>query len=239
MSYITIIIIIVLLILFICYFIPKYLVLALQQIFPSILFHFYNNTEKLIALTFDGIPCSDQDFSDLLDILEKYNIKSTIFITSRCVENTDLLIKAIKDGHQLANHGKTGGYACFMDYNQLTEEIQACDKILRDLYSLADTPFPEFNFYRPGYGFISKNIIDYTNSNNMIIALGSIYPWDTIIRNPYINYIYIILKILSGDIIIMHNINTSNKTMEYLFPWLNRNNYNSITLDKIYKSYKK
>lgn len=54
----------------------------------------------------DGIKVSRIGTKKILDILSKNNVKATLFCTSNFVEHaTDVVERAIKDGHEIAAHG--------------------------------------------------------------------------------------------------------------------------------------
>ena len=66
------------------------------------------NTE--VFLTIDDAITNTHSFEETLQILDQFNAKATFFVISSLVEsnqiNEHLLIKALKSGHHLANHGE-------------------------------------------------------------------------------------------------------------------------------------
>ena len=64
----------------------------------------YKTDEKKIALTFDDWA-SDDTVDEILDILDRYNIKSTFFLIGEGVEENPSLAYTISQrGHEIANH---------------------------------------------------------------------------------------------------------------------------------------
>jgi hypothetical protein len=57
---------------YVLYWLPKKMIELLNMFFPQILFKNKNN----IYLTFDDVPYDDQSFKNILDELQKYNVKS-------------------------------------------------------------------------------------------------------------------------------------------------------------------
>jgi len=93
----------------------------------------YKNTEeKRVFLTFDDGP-SKTVTPHILDILKNENIKATFFVLGSRVEyNPDLVKRAYKEGHYIANHGYSHIYSniycsidtIFNEYNKTEACIQ-------------------------------------------------------------------------------------------------------------------
>ena len=77
----------------------------------------WNNNQNHVSLTIDDAPYTKESFQNILNILNKYNIKATFFIISSYVNNDNwqLLIDAVKNGHHLANHGKNKFCSCIIN----------------------------------------------------------------------------------------------------------------------------
>ena len=110
------------------YFLPKNIIKCLNKWNDRIFF--FTNNDK-ICITIDDAPYGES-FISILDILEHHNIHVTFFIISSFVNenNKHLLLRAIKDGHQLANHGKTDSMHVLMTYNQIKDEIEDCQNLI-------------------------------------------------------------------------------------------------------------
>lgn len=65
------------------------------------------NETGVIYLTFDDGPSSETTPA-ILDILNKYNIKATFFVTAK---NADLISREYNEGHQIALHTATHNYS--------------------------------------------------------------------------------------------------------------------------------
>jgi peptidoglycan/xylan/chitin deacetylase (PgdA/CDA1 family) len=84
------------------------------------------NSEKIIYLTFDDGPCSYT--KDLLDILDKYNVKVTFFVVNKPKYNY-LIKEAYNRGHAIGIHSLTH------EYSQIYKSKEAYYK---DLYAMRD-----------------------------------------------------------------------------------------------------
>ena len=63
--------------------------------------------EKKVALTFDVAWGSD-NIEEILDILDKHNIKATFFLVGSWVDDNEELVKEIHNrGHEIGNHSNT------------------------------------------------------------------------------------------------------------------------------------
>ena len=74
---------------------------------------FYTTTnKKIVSLTIDDFPTNDININNkILDILKEKNIKTTFFLIGDYVNSPSLstsqrsiLIRALKEGHELGNH---------------------------------------------------------------------------------------------------------------------------------------
>jgi peptidoglycan-N-acetylglucosamine deacetylase len=217
---------------YILYWLPKIVVIKLVEIiFPTVIMR--NLQSKHIALTFDDVPYGSHE--QIIKILDKNLMKATFFIISSDVNETNIgsLIEAVRNGHQLANHGKTNSMHFLKDATNLHNEIVHCDKLIRNIYQQAEVPLPKKMVYRPGCGLFGPQMLSMVENYNYVLALGSVYPADPIICLPIINYYYLIGHIEAGDIIILHDRLWTPSTLDKLVKWLHRNNLDSITVDSM------
>ena len=70
--------------------------------------HSVNTEEKSIALTFDVNWAEKEYLNDILNIMDKYNVKGTFFVMGKWVnypkENEDKLKLIYERGHEIGNH---------------------------------------------------------------------------------------------------------------------------------------
>lgn len=154
------------------YWIPKVLTIEiLEKFYPQIMTrnsHLKLNTcekmKNLVSLTFDDLPYGDHE--KIISILNKHQMKATFFIISGQVneKNFDVFVQAVKDGHQLGNHGKTNSCHYLLNADSLKKEITECDNLIRKIYEKAETPLPTVMVYRPGCGFFGKQMLNIVNN---------------------------------------------------------------------------
>ena len=89
-----------------------------------------NNGSKVIYLTFDDGP--SQYTLELLDILDRYNVKATFFVTGRNSGYSYLIGEAYRRGHSIGLHTNSHNYASiyssvdayFSDLNTINEIVK-------------------------------------------------------------------------------------------------------------------
>lgn len=187
--------------------------------------------KKQIALTFDDGPHPGRT-PEILDILERYNIKATFFLIGENVEYyPDIVKREIASGHEVGNH--TYSHATL---NQLTE-VEIEEEILKfenALFKLTDYPL---YLIRPPCGVLGENLKSTVGKSNYKIILWSIdtRDWahtsvDDICNN-------IISNAKSGDIILMHDYITGTsptpKVLEKIIPILLEDGFEFVTVSEL------
>lgn len=230
------------LLMFSVYWLPKcFFVKSLNHMYPSVLTHQKNNdddtnTMKQIALTFDDVPYyGTKNLEKLVALLDKHNMKGTFFVISDYASDVDtkkILVEIVKNGHQLANHGKTNSMHLMLSQKKLEEEIIHCDHLIKEIYFMANVELPRM-FYRPGCGAFNQRVIDLAESHNYTLALGSVYPNDPVMRFSWINYHYIVAHLEKNDVVIMHDREWTPKMLEMLLEYMKKESFKSVTLSKL------
>jgi peptidoglycan/xylan/chitin deacetylase (PgdA/CDA1 family) len=218
---------------FIYYWLPKWLILSLfmDKYYPEILCR--NQDSKYIALTFDDVPYGSHE--QIIQLLNKYDMKATFFVISDYVNLTssNVLIDAIKHGHQLGNHGSSNSMHAIKTMIALTEEIHECDTLIKRLYSNANVSLPKLMVYRPGCGLFHNKMLKLVKSMNYHVTLGSVYPNDPIVMSSFINYHYVKYHLEFGDIVILHDRKWTINMLENLLKWMTQTGYKSITVNEL------
>lgn len=216
------------------YWLPKWLLLDLflETHYSQILTR-NKFTKNKIALTFDDVPYGAHE--EIIKLLDKYNMKATFFVISEYLtdETRSLLVKAVKNGHQLGNHGKTNSMHALKTTRSLFSEIQTCDAEIKEIYHQANVTLPNLMVYRPGCGLFTEIMLRVVQSQLYTLALGSVYPNDPMIRWSLLNYYYLISHLEGGDVVILHDRIWTIPLLEGLLPWLIEKKYTSVTLNDL------
>ena len=189
-----------------------------EYLFKNFHVIFKNGVDKII-LTIDDAPYSDESFCDILNVLDKFNNKATFFVISSYVNenNKQLLIKAIRNGHHLGNHGKHNTMHALYNYEHLSDELETCQQLIDELYLEANIEKPIVKYFRPGVGIVTSACNQYCLDHNYKIFLGSNYCSDPKIKNSWINEKYIMNHLKSNDIIIIHDRKWTATMLDSLF----------------------
>lgn len=156
---------------------------------------------KLASLSFDA-AWGDEDTIQILDILDKYNVKVTFFMTGGWVESYPDMVKEIDSrGHDLGNHSERHKNMSQLSISEQTSELMIVHDKVKTITG------KDMFLFRPPYGDYDNTVVKtaytcgyYPIQWNVDSLDWKDYGIDNII-NTVINH-----KALSnGSIILMHN----------------------------------
>lgn len=101
---------------------------------------------KICALTFDDGPSNTT--VEILDLLEKYGFTASFFVIGNRItakEHRDIMKRAVKLGCTVENHSKTHGRLLDMNREELLEEFNYTQELVREIVG----DYPQF-FRAPG-----------------------------------------------------------------------------------------
>lgn len=109
--------------------------------------------KKQVALSFDA-AWGNEDTHTLMDILAKYNVKVTFFMTGEWVAKFPEDVKYIAEqGHDLGNHSMTHPQMSKLSEAEIREELQAVHDKVKELTGI------EMELFRPPYGDYDNEVI--------------------------------------------------------------------------------
>ena len=112
------------------------------------------NDQKEIAISFDA-AWGNEDTQAILDVLDKYKIKVTFFMTGGWVDQYPEDVKNIaKAGHDLGNHSQNHKQMSQLSATQCEEEITVVNDKVRELTQ--KTP----QLFRPPYGDYNDTLVE-------------------------------------------------------------------------------
>ncbi len=179
-----------------------------------------NTDEKAVALTFN-VDWGENYIPDMLQILEKNNVKATFFITGRWAANNPELTKRIAEkGHELGNHGYSHASPNNLSRAGNRKEIEKTLQILKDITGM------ETNLFAPPYGEANKHVLLAAQDLNHRTILWSV---DTIDWREDTTSEEIIQKIKTkahnGAIILMHPTPQTVSALPEIISFFKENNY--------------
>ncbi|XID93057.1 polysaccharide deacetylase family protein [Paenibacillaceae bacterium WGS1546] len=190
--------------------------------------------EKMVALTFDDGP-SPVTTPQILDLLAKYDCKSTFFVVGKRMEKyPDIVRREAEEGHEVANHT----YSHIYLNQRLTREkiLDELDRTEAQIYSLTGR---HSSWFRPPGGIFNDSVIQMARERGYTTVLWSWHQDTKDWRAP--GTLKIVNKVLNnvrnGDIILFHDhVAGSTQTvqaLETILPELKRRGYRMVTVSQL------
>ena len=112
-----------------------------------------DTTENKVALSFDA-AWGAEDFSKIMDTLDKHNVKVTFFMTGGWVEdNPDCVKELVKRGHDLGNHSEHHYDMTTISQEEKDSELKTVHDKVKKLTGY------EMYLFRPPYGAYDNDVI--------------------------------------------------------------------------------
>ena len=156
---------------------------------------------KVVALTFDDGPTHLS--IKILDVLDKNNAKATFFwLGKNLAGNTEIIKKAKKNNHQIANHSWDHPNGYHLDENLIWEQqIVTTDNELKNIAGVHS------KYYRPPFGGITQKQVDFLKNKGYTSVLWSLttMDWDKTqndgidIENKFKDFLH------PGAIVLLHD----------------------------------
>ncbi|MFN0279183.1 MAG: chitin deacetylase family protein [Pyrinomonadaceae bacterium] len=215
-------------ILFILLIQPRLFVKLVARLNPGVLY-FVPSSGKQIALTIDDGP-HPVVTPAILDVLKESGCHATFFLLGDHAHKTQALVRRIKsEGHEVGNHLMTDRPSIFLGERKFESELIECEKIIH--------PREDDKWFRPGSGWFTHGMLKTAKRHGYKVALGSVFPHDTLIR--YIPYIseFILRKVFPGSIVILHDGSADRirtvKVLKRILPVLMRRGYKVMALSEL------
>jgi len=130
-----------------------------------------------VVLSFDDGPNPhDTTTTDLLDVLDRWQVRASFCIVGRQAEQSPDTIRRIDDsGHCLVNHSQSHPLPWPMTERHWLDEIDTCDEVLSRILGrpgIAPT-------FRPPYGLITPPLRRALRKRQRLVAGISYYAFDT------------------------------------------------------------
>ncbi|WP_223587926.1 polysaccharide deacetylase family protein [Neobacillus bataviensis] len=185
--------------------------------------------KKEIALTFDA--GSDAAGIAILDVLKKYNLKATFFLTGKWVEKYPDLAKRIADeGHEIGNHSYSHPDAVKTSAAAFKQDILKADQAIKK--ATGKSPQPYFRFPFGSYNPLALKTVGQAGYPYSIQWSLDTIDWQQPSTETLVSRIK--AGASNGDIILMHigGINTP-EAVDDVIPWLQVQGYQLVTLTEL------
>lgn len=204
--------------------------------FPDSYFLEALDYDQEVALTFDDGP--DQIYTpQILDILKEYNVKATFFLLgSKMLQYPEVVQRIKAEGHAIGGHSYS-----HPDLRKISPEIAYATEIEKTQGIMLDLLGYQPLFFRPPYGAITDQQIDYLAQRNFKIVNWSIdtFDWDAK-QNSVQEMTGKIKRYLhEGAIILMHSAGRDRKNTVKALPeiikFLEASGYQLVTVPEMFK----
>lgn len=187
-----------------------------------------DTNKQRISITINCAWNAD-DIDQILDILDRCNVKVTFFMVGDWVDKYSDYVKKISEaGHEIANHSNSHPHVNSLSYEQNVEEIKICTDKIKNITG------KEVKLYRCPYGEYNDTVIKSAEDNEYKVIQWSIdtLDYEGLDESQMLDRINKNLK--NGSIILMHNgtENTAN-SLEGIIKNIQSKGYNIVKVSEL------
>lgn len=159
-------------------------------------------SDPVVSISFDASWGADKTLS-ILDILDRYNVKTTFFLVGGWVDKyPDMVEEIFRRGHEIGNHSATHAHM-----NQLSEDgIRSELRIMSDKVEKLTGVRP--TLFRPPYGEYNNRVIQVARAEGYEAVQWSIDSLDWKDRGTQDIIKQCTYRVDNGDIVLFHNDST-------------------------------
>lgn len=171
------------------------LFLRFEYFYPAV----YKNSAPEVILTFDDGP-DPVHTSEVLDILQKYEIKALFFVIGKkAMEHPELIRRIIDEGHEIGNHTQNHPiFFAMYSRKKIAAEIDEAEK------NLAQLTEREIRIFRPPIGYMNPSIASVLKKRNLKIIGWNVRSYDSF-KNEEQLLTRLIRLTKKGSIVLMHD----------------------------------
>lgn len=214
---------------------PLYPILyrILQPSFPSCLWTGATNS-RAIALTFDDGP-HPQYTSELLQVLDRYNIRASFFWLGACVDRNPTLAREVyKRGHWIGLHGYHHHSFPFLKPDALKQSLEKTQEAIAQACQIHPDNVRDV---RPPNGLFTPQTLNLLHQWNYRPVMWSVVPEDW--ERPGVCMVVqrVLQQVQNGSLIVLHDGYCGGQdvaqTTAQLIPQLLQQDYHFVTIDQL------
>jgi len=163
---------------------------------------------KKLAISFDA-AWGDDFTIEILNILDKYNVKSTFFLVGFWVDKYPEHVKEIyKRGHDIGNHSTNHPYMTKLSEEEMVKELNTTGNKIKEL--IKEKPV----LFRPPFGDYNDRVISTCRDNGYYVIQWDVdsLDWKEMGVQPVVDRVTRNVK--NGSIVLFHN--NAKYVIEYL-----------------------
>lgn len=157
-----------------------------------------DKNSKYVSLMIN-VYWGNEPLTKMLEILDKYNVKTTFFIGGTWAkENPELLKTIYAKGHEIASHGYKHKEHGKLGYTENLTEIQTCHEIVKDILGI------DMELFAPPGGSYNSNTTKAASFLNYKTIMWTRDTIDWRDHNSSLIYNRAVTNMNGGDLILMH-----------------------------------
>ncbi len=228
---------------------PRWLWTILAPLICPDAIFFIDTDAPLVALTIDDGPdgrsnTSSRTTQQILQVMAKHNAHATFFLIGNRInaDGAQLVAEMIRQGHEVGNHLLNDTASREFTPEKFTAELEETEKKILAAGSTSDKSLA-VRWLRPGGGFATTTQIKIAQQHHYQVAIGSTWPYDTIIPSSEYATNQILHNVRPGSIIILHDRGGQEasgewgertaQTLEQILPELQRRGLKVVTLSTL------
>ena len=196
---------------------------------PQITFNSVHVDGPFIALTFDDGPNATLT-PKLLDLLAARHLKATFFVVGQnAADHPDILKRAVREGHEIANHSWSHPNLGKMSDEAVRREIQKTDDAIAAAIGKRPT------LMRPPYGSLTAHQKKWIHDEfGYRIIIWDVDPLDWKRPGPSVVTARILKETKAGSIVLAHDIHPPTiEAMPRTFDQLIEKGFKSVTVTEL------
>lgn len=191
---------------------------------------------RTVALTFDDGP-HPQHTAQLLNVLDRYNIKASFFWLGVCVDRSPTVAREVAQrGHWIGLHGYYHHLFPLLSAHDLKQSLVRTQDAIVKACEIAPNTVKDV---RPPYGLFTPQTLSLLQQWNYRPVMWSVVPEDWV--RPGISLVVqrVLQQVQNGSLIVLHDGYSGGQdvaqTAEQLIPLLLQQGYQFVTIDQLWQ----
>lgn len=199
---------------------------------PSLWVNKGNTSDRVIALTIDD-GSDGGNYSRILQILDKHNVKATFFLTGQGAEHHPQHIRStVAKGHEIGNHSYNHPDFTKISATEMRNQLSRTETIIRNLTGKSTKPY-----FRAPFGAVNANVLNTVgNAGYTYTFHWTIDTLDWTGNSATTIYNRVMNGLQPGAIVLMHTgIGARNMpaALDRLIPAIKSRGYRFVTISQL------
>lgn len=184
--------------------------------------------EKVIAISFDA-AWGNEDTETLINILEKYNVKTTFFVVGSWVDKYPDSVKQLSDaGHEVMNHSNSHPHLTTLSKEQIKAEAEKCGEKIEKITKKKP------NLFRPPYGDYNNTVISTLRECGYYSIQWDVDSLDWKNLSPEEITERVLSRVKPGSIVLFHNAaENTPKALPVILESLQKDGYRIVPVSQL------